>query len=149
MASTLLVFDVHRRACALPLGPVQETLRPLPVEPISGAPAFVLGASVVRGAPAAIIDAGRLISGVPLDTPGRWIILEIGDGRRVGLAVSSVLGVYPARLFDLREAPPLLADAEPAVIQALGRRDDALLSLLMIGRVVPEEVWAALAEAAR
>lgn len=116
MASALLLFDVQRRACALPLGPVQETLRPLPVEPISGAVAFVLGASVVRGAPAAIIDAGRLISGVPLDAPGRWVILEIGDGRRVGLSIAMLLNAGPTTSWRSVANKPAIAPQPSSTI---------------------------------
>jgi purine-binding chemotaxis protein CheW len=44
-----LVCRVATRICALPVGVVIETLRPLPLEPIAGAPAFVTG--LERAAP--------------------------------------------------------------------------------------------------
>lgn len=149
MTQNLLLFTVHSQPCALPLTPVKEMLRPPPVEPIAGAPSFVLGAAIVRGAPTPIIDAGTLISGTALDLAGRLILIETDDERRVGLAVSTVLGVYPARSFDLREAPALLADTDPGVIATLGRRDNTLLSILTIGHFVPDMVWASLQERAK
>jgi hypothetical protein len=50
-AGLSLLCRVDTRLCALPLATVLETLRRLSIEPLAGAPAFVLGRSVIRGAP--------------------------------------------------------------------------------------------------
>ena len=52
--SVLVQAGLH--LCALPLGAVIETLRPLPLRPLAGAPAGVLGVAVVRGSPVPVID---------------------------------------------------------------------------------------------
>src|SRR5688572_15607941 len=56
-----LICRVSTRVCALPLDAVVETMRPLVVEPVAGAPGFVSGLSIVRGEPIPVVDAARLL----------------------------------------------------------------------------------------
>ena len=56
-----LIFRVLDRLCALSLGHVVETMRPLPIEPLAAAPHFVLGLATIRGSQVPVVDAGRLI----------------------------------------------------------------------------------------
>jgi chemotaxis signal transduction protein len=46
-------------------------MRPLPIEPLSRMPCFVLGLSIIRRSPVPVIDARRLLNGG--DAPGRTI----------------------------------------------------------------------------
>ena len=55
-AGASLVCRVATRICALPVGVVIETLRPLPLEPIAGAPAFVTGPAIIRGEPVPVVE---------------------------------------------------------------------------------------------
>jgi len=131
------------RAAALPSTHVIETMRPLPIERIAQAPAFVAGISIVRGTPTPVVDLGMLLDGEPLDAPRRLVTLRIPDGDRVvGVLVDDVIGLVtpPTSAASL---PPLLADAGDR-IDALAEVDGALLRVLEAGRCVPEEVWEAL-----
>jgi hypothetical protein len=47
--SSVFVVRVGARVCALPLHHVVETMRPLPIDPVVGTPAFISGVSVIRG----------------------------------------------------------------------------------------------------
>src|SRR5258708_4244878 len=82
--SLFLIFNVGARMCALPVGHVAEIMRPLPVEPVFGAPEFVLGLAVIRGEPVPVCDAGKLL-GVEGAQPGRFVAVFAG-GRRVALS---------------------------------------------------------------
>ena len=137
-----LLCRVDTRLCALPLESVIEMTRPLPVEPVAGAPDFVLGLSVVRGSAVPIVDAGRLLSGgrSPLS---RFVILRVRE-RRVGLAVDAVLGVRSLQARSLEELPPLLRSAAADVVEAIGTLDSELLMILRAVRIVPEELLAAI-----
>src|ERR1700704_3300860 len=42
--------------CAMPLAHVIATMRVLPIEAVSGAPSYVRGLCVIRGAPVAVVD---------------------------------------------------------------------------------------------
>lgn len=142
-----LLCRVRARRCALSLGHVREILRPLPVEPLPGLPAAVLGAAVVRGETMPVVDAGLLLGEADALAPGRFVVLSLGARHGV-LAVDEVVGVDRSRLPALDSLPPLLRDADPQVVAALGARDASLLVVLDAARLVPGEVWDAIARGA-
>jgi purine-binding chemotaxis protein CheW len=122
---------------------VIETMRPLPVEPISGIPSFVLGVSIVRGVPTPVVDLGTLL-GMPGGIAGRFVTLRVGD-RQVALSVDEVLGVYNLDSSTTQELPPLFQGASRDIIEAMGTLDTQLLVVLRQGWELPEDVWQAMA----
>jgi purine-binding chemotaxis protein CheW len=141
-----LVCRVATRRCALWLEDVVETMRPLPVEPLAGAPPFVRGVAVVRGDPVPVVDAASLL-GAGESRPTRFVTVTAGD-RGVGLAVDAVLGVEVISRESLEELPPLLGDASAAVVSAMGALGSELVVALRSARLVPADVWALLGEGA-
>jgi purine-binding chemotaxis protein CheW len=131
--------------CAIPLREVVETLRPLPIEPLAGAPSYVCGLSILRGAPVPVVDLGLLL-GVEQVRATRLVALRVG-ARTVAVAVSAVLGVNS--LAEAAALPPLLKDAGHGAVQALGSVDRELLLVLEGARLVPEELYAELDRGAR
>jgi purine-binding chemotaxis protein CheW len=121
--------------CALPLAHVAEIMRPLPIEPIGGAPHFVLGLAIVRGAPIPVVSTALLVGERGNETQ-RWVTLQVG-GRNVVLAVDSVLGVSTLDAALGNELPPLLKDAASEVVLAIGTLDAELLLFLNAARIVP------------
>ena len=136
-----LLCRVDAWLCALPLEGVVETLRPLPIEPVAGAPDFVLGLSVVRGAAVPIVDVERLLGGRGAN-PTRFVMLKVGE-RRVGLAVEGVVGVRQIGATSLEDLPPLLRNAEADVVSTIGTLDSELLVVLQAVRIIPEAFFAA------
>lgn len=135
-----LVCRVQARLCALPLEHVVETMRPLVVEPMAGAPSFVLGLTVVRGEPLAVVDAARLMG--MADAPiGRFVTVAVGV-RRIALAVGDVAGVRRLPPGSLRALPPLLHEAAGDVVDAVGLLDAELLLMLRSARLLPDDVQA-------
>ena len=142
-----LVCRLAGRLCALPLAQVVETMRPLRVEPVAAAPAFVRGVAIIRGAPVPVIDAAALVGGAAQEAaqePTRFVALRI-DGRQVALAVDEVLGVRSLPAGALRELPPLLRGGPADVLASIGALDAELLFALESARVVPEALWRSLA----
>jgi purine-binding chemotaxis protein CheW len=135
-----LVCRVGRRLCALPLSQVVETLRALPIELISNAPAFVLGVSIVRGEPLPVVCAARLVGDGASVRAARFVVLKARQ-RRVALAVDTVEGVRELAPDTLAALPPLLHDAGADVIVAIGTLDGDLLLALRSARMVPDSVW--------
>lgn len=136
---TCLLMRTRSLTCAVPLPHVVETLRPLPLEPLASPPPFVLGLSVIRGAPVPVVDLGRLLGAAGAPLPVRFVVLRVA-GRRVALAVEGVLGVReldPARLQDL---PPLLSGAEAGAVEAVAAHDAHLLVVLRAARTVPDDL---------
>jgi purine-binding chemotaxis protein CheW len=145
-ADVVLVCRVGGWLCALPIAQVEETMRPLPVEPLAAVPAFVLGLSIIRGVPTPVVDTGALLGARDRPRPSRLVVLRLQDGdRKVALAVEAVLGVRTIPATALDRLPPLLRDASRDVVTAVGALDDAFLVALHAGRLVPESVWDALA----
>jgi purine-binding chemotaxis protein CheW len=134
-----LICRVLNRICALPLQHVIETMRPLPVQSIEGAPRSVMGVAIIRGAPVPVVDLGWVLAGAE-SQPTRFVTID-ADGRRVALAVDAVIGTRMIPRGSLYDLPPLLQDANADAITAIGRLDAELLVMLGSGRVIPETVW--------
>jgi purine-binding chemotaxis protein CheW len=141
-ALTVLICRVKSRLCALPVDRVAETMRPLPVEPVAGAPRFVRGVAIVRGEPVAVVDAALLLCDAEAQ-PARFVVVRAGV-KRVALAVDSVVGIRALPPGSLRDCPPLLGEIAGEVVSAIGASDDQLLVVLQSARLVPESVWATL-----
>jgi purine-binding chemotaxis protein CheW len=142
----VLICRARSWFCALPVGFVEETMRPLPLGPLATAAVFVRGLSIIRGVPTPVVDLGALLGADEAPRPRRLVLLRL-EGRRVALSVEGVLGVRAIAGASLRELPPLLRDASRQAVSAVGALDDALLLALDAARLVPEAVWDHLAGA--
>ena len=138
----LLVFRAGAALAALPVEHVLETMRPLGTTPLATAPAYVLGAAVVRGAAVPVIDLARLLGGETAPV-SRWVTLRAG-ARTVALAVGEVLGIRRA---GTEHAPALVGGVATNVLDGLGVLDRDLLVVLASGRVMSESAWKAFDEA--
>jgi len=138
-----LVVGLDTCVCAVPLTHVIETMRPLPVEPISGVPSFVRGISIIRGIATPVIDLGALV-GTPGEQVERFVTLRVGD-KQVALSVNAVLGIRDlSAVLAMQELPPLLQRASEDVIETIGTLDEKVLMVLREGWELPDEVWQAL-----
>jgi purine-binding chemotaxis protein CheW len=142
-AGLWVLCGVHARLCALPLESVIETMRPLPLQPLTGMPGFVIGLSIVRGEPIPVVDAGALLGSIDEARPTRFVTLRAGQ-RRVVLAVSAVIGVRALPSVELHPLPPLLAAISGDIVSSIGTLDAALLVVLRAARLVPDAAWDAL-----
>jgi purine-binding chemotaxis protein CheW len=139
-----LLFRVRRHLCALPLAHVVETMRPLPVETMSGAVSGVRGIAIIRGEPVPVVDIAGLFRDGPESSttePGpepsaRFVTVRIA-GRTIALAVDSILGIRALALDSLGDLPPLLRDAGSDLVDSIGTLDSELLVLLRSARLVP------------
>jgi purine-binding chemotaxis protein CheW len=144
-AATSLVFRAGSLLCALTLGEVTETLRPLAVQPLAGTPAYVRGVTILRGVPTPVVDVARLLAGEHVE-PDRFLAVRTEHGP-VALATGPVLGIRVAGPDAAAQHPALLGEASGRLIAGVGLIDAQPLLLLHSMRVVPDEVWAAAAGA--
>jgi purine-binding chemotaxis protein CheW len=143
--NSFLVCRVGSFIAALALEHVWETMRPLPVRALSGAPAFVLGLAVVRGVPAPVVDACRLLNPLAscsLLSPARFVSIKMGE-RCAVLAVDAVLEVRSFGADTLAQMPPLLHGIGADLVSAIGALDAELLLVLKPAHLVPESLWSA------
>jgi purine-binding chemotaxis protein CheW len=145
LRETVLLVRAGARLCGLPVAAVAETMRPLPVAPVNGAPAFVRGVSIVRGEPVPVVDLARLLGGEPEPAPTRFVTVRAG-GRRAALAVGAVGGLAHLDPASARTLP-LVGDACAGALVSLRALDGDLLLVLGAARLIPEA--ASLPEAAR
>lgn len=110
----------------------------LPVEPLAGAPAFLRGIAVIRGAPVPVLDLGRLL-GQARATPARIVTVQAG-GRILGLAVAEVLDVRREDEVGSHGAVPLLREAAQEVVSTIGSLDSEALLFLEELRVLAGKV---------
>jgi purine-binding chemotaxis protein CheW len=125
--------------CALPLASVIETLRCPPITAISGTPECVRGLAVIRGATVVVVDL-RILLGLSSSSfkQARLVTLRVG-GRVVGLGVDSIIGVREFERSILSEVPPMLRQAHPEVLTAVGMLDRELLMVLDGSRIITEK----------
>ncbi len=146
MGAVAVLCRVGSLVCGVPVEHVTETMRPLPIDPLAGAPPFVRGVSVVRGAPVPVIDAARMLGSPEAlarsSSPGMFVALRVA-GRVVALSVDSVVGVASLPAASLEDLPPLLHDASAEAVSAIGTHDSQLLLVLSAARLAPPSVWAA------
>lgn len=141
--SKALIVGIGMRVCAVPLTHVIETMRPLPIEPISGVPSFVRGISIIRGIPTPVVELGGILGTRNESTGGRFVTVRAGD-RQVALLVDTVLGIRDLDpVTAAQELPPLLQEASRDVIEKIGTLDNRFLMILQAAWRLPEETWQA------
>jgi purine-binding chemotaxis protein CheW len=133
-----LVCRAGTLLCAIPLEHVIEILRVLPIETIAGAPPFVRGLCIIRGAAVPVVDTGLLVGDQPTKS-GRLVTIRTGS-RTIALAAETVLGVWAIDAEAASELPPLLRDAARDSIAAIGTLDAELLFFLRAARIAPQEL---------
>ena len=138
--AAFLICRCGLRLCALPLGCVAETMRPLPLESIPGMPGFLLGLSIIRGAPVPVVSVSGLIGAAADGAISRFVTLKTGE-RRLALAVEQVIGVRELAPASMDEIPPLLRESGADLIAALATLDAELLLVLQSARMIPDSVW--------
>jgi purine-binding chemotaxis protein CheW len=140
--SSWLLCRAGMHLCAMPIAHVIEIMRVLPIDAISGAPSYVRGLCIMRGAPVPVVDTGLLLGDEPAPS-GRLVAIRAGS-RTIALVVERVegiLGIGPEAFIAL---PPLLGDAATAAIAAIGTLDAQLLLFLRATRIVPDALLARL-----
>lgn len=142
-----LVVRVRSWVCALPLTAVAETMRALDVRSVPGAPRFVRGLAVIRGAHVPVVDLAALL-GVSDGQRGARLVSVRAGARPLALEVDEVLGIRELDPAALERTPPLLSRALPECVDSLGTLDGQSMALLETARLLPEAAWSALRGAA-
>jgi purine-binding chemotaxis protein CheW len=128
--------------CALPLAHVEETMRPLAVQPMAGLPWFISGIAVIRGVPTPVVNVASLLTGEAAPAL-RFVTIKTGR-RHLVLAVDAVLGVAEIPPGSIGALPDLLHNAELDAISAIGVLNAELLLVLRTTLLIPADVWTAI-----
>lgn len=119
---------------------VREVLRNTEIAPVPGAPGFVLGIINLRGNVVTVIDTRKRFGLIPkdIDESSRIVILEAGD-EVVGMMVDSVAEVVDLRTSSIETAPNVGNDESAKFIQGVSSRDDGLLILVDLNKLLSTE----------
>jgi len=124
---------------------VQEVLRYSEIAPVPGAPPYVLGIIDLRGNVVTVIDTRHrfgLSSGELTDNT-RIVIIE-ADNHVVGILVDSVAEVVYLRQSEMETAPNVGNDESAKFIQGVCHKNDELLILVELDKLLTDEEWAEL-----
>lgn len=134
-----LICRVRRRLCALPAAQISEIMRALPIERLPGAPPFLLGVAVIRGAPAPVVDLAQLLD-ERRSKPAYFVTTGQG-ARRVALTVDGVIGVRPMPHAPSDGFPSVLESAAAGFVSSVRVLGREALVVLSSGKIVPETAW--------
>jgi purine-binding chemotaxis protein CheW len=126
---------------------VQEVLRYTEIAPVPGAPDYVLGIINLRGNVVTVIDTRNrfgLESGEMTDST-RIVIIET-EGHVIGILVDSVAEVVYLRQSEVEIAPNVGNDESAKFIQGVCHKNDELLILIELNKLLTDTEWAELEE---
>lgn len=126
---SLLVVAVDGKRCGVPLDVVREVLPAARIEPLPGAPAAVMGTINLRGAPLAVLDAGRCLGGQdrPVRLDDRFVVVEVEAGPRA-VRVDTADEIIDVAQHDIHSAASLAAGALRTA--GIARLPDGLLVIV-------------------
>lgn len=121
---------------------VQEVLRYTDIAPVPGAPSYVLGIINLRGNVVTVIDT-RTRFGLgqnDITEHSRIVIIE-SEKQVVGIMVDSVAEVVYLKTSEIDSAPHVGTDESAKFIQGVSNRDDQLLILVDLNKLLSDEEW--------
>jgi len=142
----LVTFRLRDETYGVNVMQVQEVLRVSEIAPVPGAPDFVLGIINLRGNVVTVIDS-RTRFGLPTaerDDASRIVIIE-SDQQVVGILVDSVAEVVELRQSEIDAPPRIGSDDNARYIEGVASRDDGLLIVVDLNKLLSEEEWSEMA----
>ena len=141
-----VTFKLDNESYGINVMRVQEVLRYTEIAPVPGAPSYVLGIINLRGNVVTVIDT-RTRFGLPTterDDASRIVIIE-SDQQVVGILVDSVAEVVELRQSEIDSAPNIGNDESSRYIQGVASRDEDLLIVVDLNKLLTDEEWSEMA----
>ena len=139
----LVTFRLKDETYGINVMQVQEVLRVAEIAPVPGAPHYVLGIINLRGNVVTVIDT-RVRFGLPsaeIDDLSRIIVIE-SEAQVVGILVDSVAEVVDLHASEIDSAPNVGNEESSRYIQGVASRDNNLLIVVDLNKLLSEEEWA-------
>ena len=137
-----VTFHLESEKYGIKVMQVQEVLRMTEIAPVPGAPHYVLGIINLRGNVVTVIDTRRRfgLPDVENNDETRIVIVE-ANNNVVGILVDSVAEVVDLKMSDIETAPNVGNDESSKYIQGVSSRDEELLILVDVDKLLSEEEW--------
>jgi purine-binding chemotaxis protein CheW len=125
---------------------VQEVLRYSEIAPVPGAPSYVLGIINLRGNVVTVIDTRQRFGLMSADvTDNTRVVIIEADQHVVGILVDAVSEVVYLNQSEIEKAPNVGTDESAKFIQGVCHKDDKLLILLELEKMLSEDEWSEIA----
>ena len=140
-----VTFRLDNETYGINVMQVQEVLRHTEIAPVPGAPSYVLGIINLRGNVVTVIDTRQRfgLTPAPITDNTRIVIIE-ADKQVVGILVGSVAEVVYLRQSEIETAPNVGTDESAKFIQGVCNKNDELLILVDLEKMMTEDEWAEL-----
>ena len=137
-----VTFHLESEKYGIKVMQVQEVLRMTEIAPVPGAPYYVLGIINLRGNVVTVIDTRRRfgLADVEHDDETRIVIVE-ANNNVVGILVDSVAEVVDLKASEIETAPNVGNDESSKYIQGVSSRDNELLILVDVNKLLSDEEW--------
>ena len=137
-----VTFHLENEKYGIKVMQVQEVLRMTEIAPVPGAPHYVLGIINLRGNVVTVIDTRRRfgLGDVDHDDETRIVIVE-ANNNVVGILVDSVAEVVDLKSSEIETAPNVGNDESSKYIQGVSSRDNELLILVDVNKLLSDEEW--------
>ncbi|THB68107.1 MAG: purine-binding chemotaxis protein CheW [Gammaproteobacteria bacterium] len=141
-----VTFSLDQETYGINVMNVQEVLPCAEIAPVPGAPPFVLGIINLRGNVVTVIDTRMRFGLPPLDeeSKARVVVTEAND-QVAGILVDSVSEVINVRSSEIDTAPSVGNDDSSRYIYGVVSRDNELLILVDVYKLLTKEEWADIA----
>ncbi|GBE11590.1 chemotaxis protein CheW [bacterium BMS3Bbin12] len=138
-----VTFHLDEETYGINVMQVQEVLRYTEIAPVPGAPAYVLGIINLRGNVVTVVDTRARFGLAPreVDDATRIVIIEVINGQVVGILVDRVSEVVDLPMSAMEAAPNVGTDEGARFIQGVASRDDRLLILVDLNKLLTEDEW--------
>ncbi|GAB6259912.1 chemotaxis protein CheW [Photobacterium sp. CCB-ST2H9] len=137
-----VTFQLEEETYGINVMQVREVLRYTEIAPVPGAPDYVLGIINLRGNVVTVIDTRARFGLTPGDISDntRIVIIE-AEKQVIGILVDSVAEVVYLRSSEIDSTPSVGTDESAKFIQGVSNRDDQLLILVDLNKLLSDEEW--------
>lgn len=137
-----VTFRLDNEKYGIKVMQVQEVLRMTEIAPVPGAPHYVIGIINLRGSVVTVIDTRKRFGLLEAEANDetRIVIVE-AENNVVGILVDSVAEVVDLKMSDVETAPNVGNDESSKYIQGVSSRDDELLILVDVNKLLSDEEW--------
>lgn len=142
-----VTFKLDHETYGINVMQVQEVLRYTEIAPVPGAPYYVLGIINLRGNVVTVIDTRARfgLQSAEVDDSTRIVIIE-AEKQVIGILVDSVAEVVYLRRSEIDNAPNVGTEESAKFIQGVSNRDNELLILVDLDKLLSDEEWAELTQ---
>ena len=137
-----VTFQLDKEMYGVNVMQVREVLRYSDIAPVPGAPAYVLGIINLRGNVVSVIDTRMRFGLPPAEVTDNTRIMIIESERQtVGILVDSVAEVVDLNTKDIDDTPNVGTEESAKFICGVCNRNDELLILIELYKLLSEEEW--------